>query len=140
MGKYNPITPLPEIKKLERHQPLGILDEFGNYRSLTFGALVDFIKEELFTSPEDICLEGPKIKDLPATTKLEKEDWLAINPKHLTKCNHDKIYSPTILATYPAQRLWICRKCGEEGSTCDSYDDINEYYKVKKSFKDKENK
>ena len=30
-------------------------------------------------------------------------------------CVHDKVYSPTMLVSYPPQMPWICRKCGEQG-------------------------
>ena len=43
-------------------------------------------------------------------------------------CEHDKVYSNAILTSYPPQRHWICRKCGEKGTDwLGSYGDLNEY-------------
>lgn len=32
-----------------------------------------------------------------------------------SKCEHIKVYNNKILASWPPQQDWICRKCGEKG-------------------------
>lgn len=45
---------------------------------------------------------------------------------------HDKVYSPVVLLSYPPQHKWICRKCGAEGiDTIGEYAD-DEYERLKR--------
>lgn len=38
----------------------------------------------------------------------------------MNDCHHEKVYSPNLLLTHPAQREWICRLCGAEGREADA--------------------
>lgn len=58
-------------------------------------------------------------------------------------CQHDKAYSDRILATFPAQCPWICRKCGAEGTDTEStpedfitLKDFGEYDRLKRAKRD----
>ena len=45
---------------------------------------------------------------------------------------HEKVYSPAVLLSYPPKYKWICRKCGAEGiDTIGEYAD-DEYERLKK--------
>ena len=35
------------------------------------------------------------------------------------ECQHEKVYSPFVLTSYPEQRHWICRRCLAEGVDMD---------------------
>lgn len=46
-------------------------------------------------------------------------------------CGHDKVYSDTVLCSYPPQYPWICRHCGLKGvdisgvlRPTETYDDV----------------
>ena len=45
---------------------------------------------------------------------------------------HEKVYSNIVLTTYPCQRPWICKICGQEGidvnSIPESYESIREKF------------
>lgn len=57
----------------------------------------------------------------------------------LTNCNHDKVYdNQNLLTSFPPQRRWICRLCGEEGVDPVGGPPLtfaNEYDVIKKKFK-----
>ena len=42
---------------------------------------------------------------------------LADHEKQLTECQHDKVWSNNFLASNPPQYQWVCRNCGEQGTT-----------------------
>ena len=49
-------------------------------------------------------------------------------------CNHNKIYSQTMLMSYPPQQLWICSKCGEKGTDIIGKVEENKYDEIIKQF------
>ena len=52
------------------------------------------------------------------------------------KCVHEKIYEQSVLCSYPAQRCWICKKCGKRGTETEgSYVDMNEFYHILEKFR-----
>lgn len=41
---------------------------------------------------------------------------------------HEKVFSPTMLCSYPPKQRWICRTCKETGTdTLGTYEDFTEY-------------
>ena len=52
-------------------------------------------------------------------------------------CEHIKVYESSILCSFPPQRRWICRECGEEGTEIAGapFTFADEYTRVKESFK-----
>ena len=51
----------------------------------------------------------------------------------MSDCQHEKVYSGTMLATLPARRPWICRTCGAEGTDADPIPkDFGEYERLKR--------
>ena len=56
---------------------------------------------------------------------------------NMEECKHDKVYNNTILLTsWPPKRMWICRKCGAEGTEVSGPPDnfANEYETIKNKF------
>ena len=50
-------------------------------------------------------------------------------------CNHEKVYSPYVHASFPAQHPWICRVCGEKGVDTDTYyNDPKEYFELDNKY------
>jgi hypothetical protein len=47
---------------------------------------------------------------------------------------HEKVFSPSVLLSYPAQYPWICRLCGAQGVERDSVIVVNEYADLMKKF------
>lgn len=51
---------------------------------------------------------------------------------------HERVFSPIILTSMPAQQEWICKLCGEEGiKILTARTDPFEYDRVKKEFNDR---
>lgn len=47
--------------------------------------------------------------------KLWNRSGMSKNNKCKSYFDHDKIYAPYILSSYPLKHSWICRLCGESG-------------------------
>ena len=53
-------------------------------------------------------------------------------------CVHDKVYSDRVLATFPAQVPWICRRCGAEGVDREPMPkDLGEYDRMKREKRER---
>lgn len=62
--------------------------------------------------------------------ELTPAGWETVPASQPAACDHEKVYSNSVLTCYPPIRQWICRKCGGLGQEQDeieqgeSYDDL----------------
>lgn len=50
------------------------------------------------------------------------------------ECEHEKVYAPFVLTSFPAQHPWICKKCGYEGVDRDSWPEGPSYDELRSKF------
>ena len=76
-------------------------------------------------------------------TSKDERGWVdsgrVINLKEalelLKDCEHEKVYSNTILYSMPSLHPWICRKCGKKGQDRSEMALIDEYETIKEKFR-----
>ena len=75
-----------------------------------------------------MCKCNPNVRT-PFCGKLGCEWPKKEGVKEMGECEHEKVYSQTVLLSYPFQYHWICRLCKEEG--IDIGKEYGEYYYLK---------
>jgi hypothetical protein len=70
----------------------------------------------------------------PGLTALDKRVEIPDSIEIDFECEHERVFAPYTLSSFPPLFPWICRKCGYRGADRGTSIDYNEYYFLDKKF------